>query len=98
MYVVIAYDIRRDDVREKVRRVLRRYGLCPISKSVYAGRITWSRALIICEQLSKVVCEGDSIVALPVQSSDFSKAVAVTRGRVWLRSERAEVVVAGTDS
>jgi CRISPR-associated endonuclease Cas2 len=97
MYVVIAYDIRRDDVREKVRRILQRYGLCPISKSVYAGRISWSKALIICDQLSKVVCEGDSIVALPVQSSDFSKAVAVTRGRVWLRSDRADVVVTGTD-
>jgi len=98
MYVVIAYDVQRDDVREKVRRLLWRYGLCPISKSVYAGRLTWSRATILCEQLSKLVGEGDSIVAIPVQDSDFSRALAVTRDKVWYRSERMDVVIAGTDT
>jgi CRISPR-associated endonuclease Cas2 len=98
MYVVIAYDIRRDDVREKVRRLLWRYGLCPISKSVYAGRLTWSRVAILCEQLSGLVGEGDSIVAVPVQDFDFRRALAATRGKVWYRSEGLEVVVAGTDT
>lgn len=98
MYVVIAYDIGRDDVREKVRRLLWRYGLCPISKSVYAGRLTWSRVAIICEQLSRLVSEGDSVVAVPVQDSDFRKALAVTRGKVWYRSEGMDVIVAGTDT
>mgnify|MGYP001773049963 CR=1 FL=1 len=98
MHVIVAYDIRRNDVREKVRRLLWRYGLCPISKSVYAGRLTWSRLAILCEQLSRVVGEGDSIVAVPVQDADFGKTLAVTRGKVWYRSERADVNVAGTDT
>lgn len=98
MYVVIAYDIRRDDVREKVRRMLWRYGLCPISKSVYAGRITWSRLTILCEQLSRVVSEGDSIIAIPVQDADFRRAIAVTKDKAWYRSEGEDVVVAGTDT
>ena len=97
MHVVIAYDIQRDDVREKVRRLLWRYGLCPISKSVYAGRLTWSRATILCEQLSRLVSEGDSIVAIPVQDTDFRRAFAITRNKVWYRSERVDVIVAGTD-
>ncbi|RLE92144.1 MAG: CRISPR-associated endonuclease Cas2 [Thermoprotei archaeon] len=98
MYVVIAYDIRRDDVREKVRRLLWHYGLCPISKSVYAGRLTWSRVTILCEQLSRLVSEGDSIIAIPVQDSDFRRALAVTRNKVWYRSERMDVIVTGTDT
>jgi len=98
LHVIIAYDIQRDDVREKVRRLLWRYGLCPISKSVYAGRLTQSRVAILCEQLSRLVGEGDSIVAIPVQDSDFRRALAVTRGKVWVRSEMADVVVAGTDT
>jgi len=98
LYVIIAYDIQRNDVREKVRRLLWRYGLCPISKSVYAGRLTWSRATILCEQLSRLVGEGDSIVAIPVQDSDFRRALAVTRGKIWNRSERMEVLVAGPDT
>jgi CRISPR-associated endonuclease Cas2 len=98
MHVIIAYDITRDDVREKVRRILWRYGLCPISKSVYAGRLTWSRLAILCEQLSRVVGEGDSIVAVPVQDSDFRRALAATRDKVWYRSEGVEVLVAGTDT
>ncbi len=97
MHVVVAYDISRDDVREKVRRILWRYGLCPISKSVYAGRLTWSRALILAEKLSEVVCEGDSIVVLPVQDSDFCRAVAITRGKVWSRRSE-DVLVTGTDT
>lgn len=98
MHVVIAYDIRRNDVRERVRRLLWRYGLCPISKSVYAGRLTWSRLAILCEQLSRVVSEGDSVVAVPVQDSDFRRALAVTRSSVWYRSEGVEVIVAGTNT
>ena len=97
MHVIVAYDISRDDVREKVRRILWRYGLCPISKSVYAGRITWSRALILAGKLGEVVCEGDSLVIIPVQDSDFRRAVAVTRGKVWER-RRDDVVVTGTDT
>ena len=98
MHVIIAYDIQRNDVREKVRRLLWRYGLCPISKSVYAGRLTQSRAAILCEQLSRLVGEGDSIVAIPVQDSDFRRALAVTRDKVWVRSEMVDVIIAGTDT
>ncbi|MCS7139557.1 MAG: CRISPR-associated endonuclease Cas2 [Candidatus Nezhaarchaeota archaeon] len=98
MYVVVAYDVQRDDVRERVRRVLWRYGLCPISKSVYAGRLTWSRATILCEELSRVVGEGDSIVAIPVQDSDFYRCLAATRGKIWYRSRAADVLVIGTDT
>lgn len=98
MHVVIAYDIGRDDLREKVRRVLWRYGLCPISKSVYAGRLTWARLTILCEELSRLVGEGDSIVAVPVQDSDFRRALAVTKDKVWYRAERMDVVVTGSDT
>lgn len=98
MHVVIAYDIQRNDVREKVRRLLWRYGLCPISNSVYAGRLTWSKVNILCEQLSRLVGEGDSIVAIPVQDPDFRRTLAVTRGKIWYRSEGRDVIVAGTDT
>jgi len=98
VHVIIAYDIGRDDVREKVRRLLWRYGLCPISKSVYAGRLTWARLTILCEQLSRLVGEGDSIVAVPVQDSDFRRALAVTKDKVWCRAEGMDVVVTGADT
>jgi len=98
MYVIIAYDIRRDDVREKIRRILRRYGLCPISKSVFVGRLTWSCLTQLCKQLSRVVSEGDTIVAVPVQDADFSKALVVTRDKMWQRSEKYTVIVAGMDT
>ena len=98
MHVIIAYDIGRDDVREKVRHLLWRYGLCPISKSVYAGRLMWARLTILCEQLSRLVSEGDSLVAIPVQDSNFRRALAVTKSKVWYRAERMDVVVTGADT
>lgn len=98
MYVVIAYDIGRDDVREKVRRLLWRYGLCPISKSVYAGRLTWSRLAILCGKLSEVVGERDTVIAVPLQDSDFHRAICVTKGKTWIRRDAEAVIVAGTDT
>jgi len=96
--VLVAYDIRRDDVREKVRRLLRRYGLCPISKSVYAGRLTRSRMEILARRLSEVVCEGDSIVLVPLQDYDFFHTLSATRNKIWRRGEERDVIVVGEDS
>ena len=98
MHVLVAYDIQRDNVREKVRRLLWRYGLCPISKSVYAGRLTRSRMEVLARRLSEVVCEGDSIILVPLQDHDFFHALSVTKNKVWRRGEERDVIVVGEDS
>ena len=98
MHVVVAYDIQRDDVREKVRRLLWRYGLCPISKSVYAGRLTRTRMEILARRLGEMVCESDSIVLIPLQDRDFFNAISVTKNKVWRRGEERDVIVVGEDT
>jgi len=96
LFVVFAYDISDDRVREKVRRLLQRYGLCYISRSVYAGRISWSRVLLLCQKVSGIIGERDTAVVIPVQNVDFKRAISVVKGKVSFR-EDVEVIVAGED-
>lgn len=98
MHVIVAYDVRDDKVRERVRRLLWRYGLSPISKSVYAGRLTWNKAERLAKRLSEVLDSTDLVVIVPVEDSNFNRAINVTRYAVWRRKEEYDVLVFGTDT
>ncbi|AAY81184.1 CRISPR-associated endonuclease Cas2 [Sulfolobus acidocaldarius] len=95
MYVVVAYDISDEKVRGKVRRLLRRYGLSFISRSVYAGRLSWNRALLISERVAKYLEERDSVVIVPVQNVDFSRTLIVTQNKI--SKNELQIYVAGED-
>ena len=95
MHVVVAYDVRDDRVRERLRRLLWRYGLSPISKSVYAGRLSWDKALRLASRASEVLGPSDSLVVIPVQDGDFRRAVVATRLSVQRRGPGDVVVIDG---
>lgn len=96
MYVVVAYDISDEEVRGKVRRLLRRYGLSFISRSVYGGRLSWSRALLLSEKIARYLGERDSVAFVPVQNADFSRAIIVTKNKV--SQNELQVLFAGEDT
>ena len=93
MIVVVAYDIRDDRLRDKARRLLQRYGLSRISKSVYAGRINWETAKEIARKLSTILKGEDSAVVIPVPEKDFLRALSVAEGIVVERRPKGAVVV-----
>jgi len=95
MYVVVSYDISDEKVRGKVRRLLRRYGLSFISRSTYAGRISWSRVNFISEKVSRIIEEGDIVTFIPVQNVDFSRTLIVSENKV--SGYEIQVVFAGKD-
>ncbi|UXD21660.1 CRISPR-associated protein Cas2 [Ignicoccus pacificus DSM 13166] len=93
MIVVVAYDIYDDSLRDKARRMLLRYGLSRISKSVYAGRINWETAKEIAQKLSWILKGDDSAVVIPVSERDFLRALSVSEGVVAERRPRGVRVV-----
>ena len=95
MHVVVAYDVRDDRTRERLRRLLWRHGLSPISKSVYAGRLSWDKALRLASRASEILGPSDSLVVIPVQDSDFKRAVTATRLLVQRRGSSEVVVIDG---
>ena len=95
MYVVVSYDISDERVRGKVRRLLRRYGLSFVSRSTYAGRISWNRILFLSEKVSRVIGDRDVVAFIPVQNVDFERALIVSKGKV--SGYEVQVVVAGKD-
>ncbi|PVU77223.1 CRISPR-associated endonuclease Cas2 [Saccharolobus islandicus] len=95
MYVVVAYDISDEKVRSKVRRLLRRYGLSYISRSVYGGRLSWNRSLFLSEKIAGILGERDSVAFIPVQNADFERTIIVEKDKVS-RSE-LQVIFAGED-
>ncbi|WP_308733070.1 CRISPR-associated endonuclease Cas2 [Saccharolobus islandicus] len=95
MYVVVSYDISDEKVRGKVRRLLRRYGLSFISRSTYAGRISWNRVNFISEKVSRIIKEGDIVAFIPVQNVDFSRTLIVSKNKV--SGYEIQVIFAGKD-
>ena len=95
MYVVVSYDISDEKVRGKVRRLLRRYGLSFISRSTYAGRISWNRVHFLSERISRIIGEGDIVAFIPVQNVDFERTLIVTKDKV--SGYEVQVVFAGED-
>ncbi len=95
MYVVVAYDVRDDRRRERLRRLLWRYGLSPISKSVYAGRLGWDKARRLAAAASELLGPSDTLVVLPLQDSEFRRAILATMGYVSRRLHRDVIVVDG---
>ncbi|MEM0374615.1 MAG: CRISPR-associated endonuclease Cas2 [Sulfolobaceae archaeon] len=95
MYVVISYDISDEKVRGKIRRLLRRYGLSYISRSTYAGRISWNRINFLSEKISRIIEEGDIVVFVPVQNVDFARTVIVSKNKV--SGFEIQVIFAGED-
>ncbi len=93
LIVVVAYDIYSDRLRDKARRLLLRYGLSRISKSVYAGRINWETAKEIAFKLSQILEGEDSAVVIPVSEKDFLRAIAVSAGAVAERKPSGARVV-----
>ena len=93
MIVVVAYDILDDRLRDKARRMLQRYGLSRISKSVYAGRINWETAKEIAQRLSQILKGEDSAVVIPVSERDFLRALSVAEGVVAERRPRGAMVL-----
>lgn len=92
---MVSYDISDERVRGKVRRLLRRYGLSFVSRSTYAGRISWSRILFLSEKVSRVIGDRDVVAFIPVQNVDFERALIVSKGKV--SGYEVQVVVAGKD-
>ncbi|QGA53954.1 CRISPR-associated endonuclease Cas2 [Sulfolobus sp. E5-1-F] len=82
MYVVVAYDISDEKVRGKVRRLLRRYGLSYISRSVYGGRLSWNRSLFLSEKIAKLLEERDTAAIIPVQNADFGRTLIISKDKV----------------
>ncbi|WP_338602933.1 CRISPR-associated endonuclease Cas2 [Sulfolobus tengchongensis] len=95
VYVVVAYDISDEKVRGKVRRLLRRYGLSYISRSVYGGRLSWNRSLFLSEKIARILGGRDSVAFIPVQNADFSRTLIVVKNKVS-RNE-LQVIFAGED-
>ena len=93
LIVVVAYDIYDDRLRDKARRLLMRYGLSRISKSVYAGRISWESAKEIAFKLSKILKGDDSAVVIPVSEKDFLRAIAVSENAIAERRPSGVYVV-----
>jgi len=93
LIVVVAYDIYDDALRDKARRLLLRYGLARISKSVYAGRISWETAKEIAFKLSQLLRGDDSAVVIPVAERDFLRALSVSEGVVAERRPSGTRVV-----
>ncbi|QIW22857.1 CRISPR-associated endonuclease Cas2 [Sulfolobus sp. S-194] len=95
MYVVVAYDISDEKVRGKVRRLLRRYGLSFISRSVYGGRLSWNRSLFLSDKIARILGERDSVAFIPVQNADFSRTIIVGKNKV--QRHTFQVYFAGED-
>lgn len=97
MHVVAAYDVRDDKVRERLRRLLWRYGLSPISKSVYAGRLSWDKARRLAAQASEILDSTDSLVIVPLQDNEFRRSLIVTKDYVSRRLPGEVIVVDGDE-
>ncbi|BCS94306.1 CRISPR-associated endonuclease Cas2 [Metallosphaera javensis (ex Sakai et al. 2022)] len=95
MYVVVAYDISDEKIRGKVRRLLRRYGLSFVSRSVYAGRLSYNRILFLSEKIAGYLKERDTIAFVPVQNVDFSRTIIVSKNKIS-RNE-LQIIFAGQD-
>ncbi|AAL62620.1 CRISPR-associated endonuclease Cas2 [Pyrobaculum aerophilum] len=54
MYVVVAYDITEDEVRNKVADALKAYGLERIQRSVFVGRINPALLKDLVERLKRI--------------------------------------------
>lgn len=95
MHVVAAYDVRDDKTRERLRRLLWRYGLSPISKSVYAGRLNWDKARRIASIAAEILGPHDTLVIVPLQDNEFKRAIIATSHFVSKRMPDDIIVIDG---
>lgn len=92
MIVIVAYDIKEENRRAKLRRYLRRLGLSRINKSVYAGRGTASTARLVAEKVKKIADDGDSVFIIVVREDEYQKAhVFEGRDHYVVQERRYEV-------
>ena len=74
MIVIVAYDIRDEKKRGRLRRYLRRLGLSRVNRSVYAGPGTATTARLVAEKSKKLVEDSDSLFIIVVREDEYQRA------------------------
>jgi len=72
--VIVAYDIKEEKRRGRLRRYLRRLGLSRVNRSVYAGPGTATTANLVAERAKELVDEGDSLFIIVVREDEYQGA------------------------
>ena len=81
--VVVAYDIRRDDVRDRVAKLLLSMGFTRLQRSLYAGRGGLAKARDVARAVQSLIDpETDRVDILLVPDHAWSRRISLGEGRV----------------
>ncbi|MEM0464494.1 CRISPR-associated endonuclease Cas2 [Pyrobaculum sp.] len=64
MYLVVAYDVSEDDVRNKIAEVLKAFGLQRIQRSVFVGRLPPALVKELAEKVARVARSANAQVVI----------------------------------
>jgi len=78
MYIVVAYDVSEDQVRNKVAETLAAYGLQRIQRSVFAGRLPPALVKELAEKLRRVTRGANAdVIIIRVDKRALDSAVRI---------------------
>ena len=97
MYLLVVYDISDNRVREKVKRLLWRYGLSPIARSTYIGKLGSGERTHLAEVISRIIGKNDIVILVPVQNIDIQHTIFIQKGEVWTKLRERGIIVIGKE-
>ena len=81
-FVVVAYDIRRDDVRDRVARLLLSMGLSRVQRSLYAGPGGLAKARDVARAVERLIDpETDRVDIIVVPDHAWRRRIGLGGGR-----------------
>ncbi len=88
LWIVVAYDIHDNKVRNKVARMLRSQGFTRLSRSVYASRGNTSLGERIAEKIRRLISEEDIAHIFIIREEDYYRTLVITKTSISREYER----------
>ena len=64
---------------ENIENILKHYGLRKIQSSLYVGNLDNSERKELCEKISEIIRQTDSVLIIPICQNCYSKKISIGR-------------------
>jgi CRISPR-associated protein Cas2 len=79
MYMIVSIDCKFKTNHENIEKVLEHFGLRKIQSSLYVGNLDNSERKELCEKISEIIRQTDSVLIIPICQNCYSKKISIGR-------------------
>ena len=79
MYMIVSIDCKFKTNHENIEKHLQHFGLRKIQSSLYVGNLDNSERKELCEKISEIIRQTDSVLIIPICQNCYSKKISIGR-------------------